>query len=72
MWIGVALDSHTKSPQELIRESNLKNTNGCTGQIHLIGVTPDSRTKCLQDLIWDSNFAYTLNVDSLLDLKIRD
>jgi hypothetical protein len=28
--IGVAPDSHTKSPQELIRESNLENTNRCT------------------------------------------
>jgi hypothetical protein len=29
--IGVAPDSRTGSPQELIQESNLENANRCTG-----------------------------------------
>jgi hypothetical protein len=62
--LGVAPDSRTKSPKELIRESTFENVDRCTEQVYLLGVAPDSRTKSPQKLIWESNFASTPNVES--------
>jgi hypothetical protein len=69
--LGVALDSRTKSPQELIWESNFENADRCTEYMHLLGVAPDSCAKSPQELIRESNFAITPNVDSF-SLLVRE